>query len=187
MVNIIRIGTCGVLQPDVHLEDRVLPIGAVRLENASTFLVDGGYPAVASYEVILALIMGSESVETKYHIGLTASASDLYGAQGREIPVLSLRYPDLQAQLTLRRVSNFEMESSTPFTLCTLKGVRASTICAAIAERTRGALITPERERIAETTCIRAGPEAFRFLSKPDEQKSAAGKSYWFPVDIIIM
>ncbi len=181
----IRVGTCGALQTGIQLGDLVISTGAVRLENTSTFFVDEGYPAVASYEVVLALMMGAEAAGAKYHLGLTASGSGFYGAQGREIPDLPLRYPNLLEQLMARKVTNFEMESSTLFILSTLKGVRASTICTVVAQRPTGQFITPERKHEAERTCIRAGLEAFYYLARMDEQKQSAGKAYWLPTDLL--
>jgi uridine phosphorylase len=38
----IRVGSCGGLQPDVAVGDRIISSGAVRLENTSTYFVDEG-------------------------------------------------------------------------------------------------------------------------------------------------
>jgi uridine phosphorylase len=77
----IRVGSSGGLQAKVAIGDLVISTGAVRLENTSTGFVDPGYPAVAHHEVILALIAAADQVGAPYHVGLTASASGLFGAQ----------------------------------------------------------------------------------------------------------
>ncbi len=175
----IRVGSCGGLQPEMDVGDMVISTGAVRLENTSLFFVDEGYPCVASYEVVLALIAACEKNELTYHMGFTASASGFYGAQGRNIPGIPLKYPDLQERMTNMNVANFEMESSTLFTLASLKGLRASTICAVYASRPQGTFIGPDTKKEAERTCILAGLDAFKVLEKMDEQKKKSGSRFW--------
>ena len=81
---IIRVGSCGALHGNINLGDVVISSGAVRLEDTSLRFVDDNYPSIAHYEVILALIEASK--HESYHVGITAAASGLYAAQGREIP-----------------------------------------------------------------------------------------------------
>jgi uridine phosphorylase len=96
---IIRIGSCGSLQEEAGLGTLVISSGAVRLENTSLFFVTEGYPAIAAPEVVLALVETAETMKSPYTVGLTASASGFYGAQGREIPGFPVRFPDLPDQL----------------------------------------------------------------------------------------
>ncbi|MBZ0296499.1 MAG: nucleoside phosphorylase [Anaerolineae bacterium] len=181
---ILRVGTTGALQPQMHLEDLVISTGAVRLENTSAFFVQEGYPAVANYEVVLALIMAAEQQSVTYHVGLTATAPGFYAAQGRTVPGLPLRYPHLRDQLTECGVLNFEMETSTLLTLCGLKGVRAGTVCTAFAARTRGEFISTERKIPAEMQCVEVGLAAIHNLARMDAVKQAQGKTYWFPTEL---
>jgi uridine phosphorylase len=177
----IRIGSCGGLQPEMAVGDLVISTGAVRLENTSTYFVPDGYPAVANYEVVLALISAAEKLGYRYHVGLTASASGFYGAQGRKIPGLPLRYPKLQDEMAEYNVANFEMESSTLFILCNLKGVRASTVCAVYASRPHGTFISTKTKSRAERACILTGLEAFKILAQMDKMRKKRKKRYWYP------
>ncbi len=177
----IRVGTCGSLQPEIKNGDCVISSGAVRLEDTSTFFVNEGYPCVADYEVMLALITACEKENVKYHVGLTASASGFYGAQGRRIPGLPLRYPNLQEEMAAMKVANFEMEASTLFTMATLMGLRASCICLAVAHRTTGEFIAPDAKHRGERAALIAGLDALVELSNMDKKKAAAGKQYWYP------
>ena len=177
----IRVGSCGALKTELEVGHLVISTGAVRLENTSLFFVEEGYPAVADYEVVLALISACDSNRFTYHLGLTASASGFYGAQGRNIPGIPLRFPNLQEDMARMNVSNFEMESSTLFTLASLKGVRASTVCAVYANRPKGTFIDPETKHRAEKECIIAGLEGFKALERMDEDKRERGIEHWFP------
>jgi uridine phosphorylase len=177
----IRVGTCGGLQKFTELGDMVISSGAVRLEDTSTYFVHEGYPAIANHEVVLALIAAAEKEKLKYHVGLTASASGFYGSQGRKIPGIHIRQPNLPDELAAMNVYNFEMESSTLFNLCNMKGVRASTICEVIANRPDGTFIDPELKAKMEMKALIAGFEAFKNLEKMDKAKTAKGKKYWVP------
>jgi len=178
----IRVGTSGGLQEHVNQGDLVISTGAVRLEDTSKFFVVDGYPAVASYEPNLALVSACEAAQHPYHLGLTASASGFYGAQGRQIPGVHIKYPQLPDELSKMNVYNFEMESSTLFTLSTMLGLRASTICLVLNNRQRGTFIDPEGYKQGEKNCMIIGLEAFKYLEEMDLEKEKKGKKYWFPM-----
>ena len=174
----IRIGSCGALRPEIHLGDLIISTGAVKLENTSNFFVTEGYPAVAHHEVVLALIEATSERTLGYHVGLTASASGFYGAQGRKIPGFPIRYPNLPEELEKMRVMNFEMESSALFCLANLRGVRAGTVCAAYANRHHNQFIDSETKAQAELECIKAGLRAVEILHGMDRARGNA--KYWY-------
>jgi len=178
---IIRVGSCGGLQKRLALGDLVISSGAVRLENTSLFFVDEGYPAVANHEVVLALAEACKQLNFNSHIGLTASASGFYGAQGRNIPGFPLKHPKLQEKLSERNVLNFEMESSTLFTLGSLRGIRTGTICTVYANRFTNKFITTENKKEAEQNCIKSGLNACHILHKMDKIKSDKNLNTWLP------
>jgi len=180
----IRVGTCGALQEQINLGDMVISSGAVRLEDTSTYFVHEGYPAIAHHEVIMALMMASEKQNIPYHVGLTATASGFYGAQGRKIPGIYVRNPDLPEQMAAMNVYNFEMESSTIFNLANMKGLRASTICEAIANRPKGTFIDPELKAERETQALIIGLESLKIIEQMDKAKAAKNKAHWLPEKI---
>ena len=116
----IRVGSCGALQPEMRLGDLAITTGAVRLESTTSFFVHDGYPAVADYEAVAALIEAAERLGHRYHVGVTATAPGFFGAQGRPIPQLPIRYPDLAEEMARQRVMNFEMEASALLVLASL-------------------------------------------------------------------
>jgi len=181
---IIRVGTCGALQSSINLGDMVISTGAVRLENTSTFFVCEGYPAVAHHEVVLALIKAAHDEKIIHHVGLTATASGFYGAQGRNIPGLYVRNPDLPDELAKMNVYNFEMEASTIFTLMQTQNFRGGAICAAIASRPLGTFIDPETKHRAEKNAIITGLEGLRNLAKMDKHKKEFCRKHWVPKSI---
>jgi uridine phosphorylase len=178
---LIRIGSCGTLRDEVNIGDLVISTGAVRLENTSTFFVHEGFPALADYEVLMALIASAKSGGRRHHVGLTATAPGFYGAQCRSVEGFPLRRPGLIDELAAQGVLNFEMETSALLTLSLLRGLRAGAVCAVYAHRPSGRFIDEKNIPNAEEGCIRTGLEAVEVLGRMDAVKEAAGAARWTP------
>ena len=177
----IRVGSSGALQPEIGLGDLVISTGAVRLETTTNWFVHDGYPAVADYEAVIALIEAAERLGNTYHVGLTATSPGFFGAKGRPIPQLPLRDPDLAEDMARQRVMNFEMEASALLVLAGLARCRAGVVCAAYAQRTTGDFVTGEKKDAAEAACVETGLESLRILAEMDRRKEAAATDRWRP------
>jgi len=177
----IRVGSCGSLQPEIELGDLVISSGAVRLEATTSFFVHDGYPAVADYEAVVALVEAADRLGHRAHVGVTATAPGFFGAQGRPIPQLPIRYPDLAEEMARQRVLNFEMEASALMILAGLARSRAGVVCAVYAQRTTGAFVVGEAKERAEAACVETGLEGLRILAEMDRQKLAAATDRWRP------
>ena len=177
----IRVGSCGALQPEMSLGDLVITTGAVRLESTTSFFVHDGYPAVADYEAVVALIEAAERLGHRYHVGVTATAPGFFGAQGRPIPQLPIRYPDLAEDMARQRVLNFEMEASALLVLAGLGRCRAGVVCAVYANRTTGEFVSGEVKDAAEAACVETGLESLLVLVDMDRQKREARTDRWRP------
>jgi uridine phosphorylase len=80
----IRVGSTGAIQKGIHCGDVIISSAAVRLDYTSDCYVMPEYPAVASYEVLLALIEAAEGLGiSNYHVGVTATTADFYVGQNR--------------------------------------------------------------------------------------------------------
>jgi uridine phosphorylase len=178
----IRVGTTGALKREIKLGDLVISTGAVRLEGTSRHYAISEYPAVASFEVVLALIEAAESLGVNYHVGLTASSDSFY--VGQERPGFKDYLPPFQRGLIeyLRsmNVLNFEMEASVIFVLSNIYGLRAGAVCAAIANRETDEF----KPGVGVEDAIRVANEAVKILSEWDFEKERRGKKYITP-DII--
>jgi uridine phosphorylase len=163
------------------LGDLVISTGAVRLETTTNWFVHDGYPAVADYEAVIALIEAAERHGQRYHVGLTATAPGFFGAQGRPIPHLPIRYPDLAEDMARQRVMNFEMEASALLVLAGLARCRAGVVCAVYAQRTTGDFVTGAAKDAAEAACVETGLESLLILAEMDRRKQAAGTDRWRP------
>jgi uridine phosphorylase len=177
----IRVGSCGSLQPEIGLGELVITSGAVRLEATTSFFVHDGYPAVADYEAVVALVEAADRLGHRAHVGVTATAPGFFGAQGRPIPQLPIRFPDLAEEMARQRVLNFEMEASALLVLAGLAGSRAGVVCAVYAQRSTGEFVTGDEKGRAEAACVETGLEGLVILAEMDRQKRHAVAERWRP------
>lgn len=140
VTTMIRVGTCGGIQPHTKVGDLVITTGAVRLEGTSKEYVRTEYPAVANYRVVLALIEAAESLGIRYHVGITASTDSFYTGQGR--PSFGGYFPSFQehlvSDLQQAKVQNFEMEASCLLTLGSIFGLQTGCVSVVVADRIGG-------------------------------------------------
>jgi uridine phosphorylase len=177
----IRIGSCGALQPGMSTGDLVISTGAVRLETTTNWFVHEGYPALAHHEAILALVEAAEGLGHPYHVGVTATAPGFFGAQGRPIPQLPIRYPDLADEMARQGILNFEMEASALLVLAALGRCRAGVVCAVFANRRTGEFVEGEGKDRAEAAAVETGLESLRILAEMDRQQQTARAARWRP------
>lgn len=177
----IRCGSCGGLQPELKLGDLAISQASLRLDKTTYYYVPDTYPAIADTEVVLALAQSCKKVNATFHLGLTASAPGFFGPQGRELPGFPIRFPQLPQELTRCGVMNFEMETSTLFTLAKLRGVRAGAVCAVFGSRTQDQFGSPQEREEAEARCIDAALHAYVCLEKMDQEKAKTQTPIWIP------
>jgi len=173
----IRVGSTGAIQADIDCGDLIISTAAVRLDCTSNCYIMLEYPAVASYEVLLALIEASESLGiSNYHVGITATTADFYAGQNRPAASIS-RMEDLLPTLQKAKVLNFEMETATLFTLANLYGLRAGSVCAVYANRCRNEF----KSGAGEENAIKVANEAAKILYEWDAKKRENKKHWLFP------
>ena len=172
----IRVGSCGAIQPAVDVGDLVITTGAVRQEGTSDEYVRGDYPATADGEVVSALVAAAERLGHTYHTGITMSADSFYAGQGRPgFEGFEAAGSDaLVAELQAANVTNVEMEASAILTVASVYGLRAGAVCSVYANRTTGEFRTEGESRAAETASL-----AVALLARMDEVKREAGADRW--------
>ncbi|MDG6939523.1 MAG: uridine phosphorylase [Nitrososphaerota archaeon] len=176
---LLRVGTTGGLSKRIGIGDLIITTGAVRLDGTSGQYVMPGYPAVASYEVVTALVEAAERSGARYHVGITASSDSFYTGQGRPgfRGYRSHASEVLLEDVRRANVLNFEMETSTLFTLSGIYGSRAGSVCAVVANRETGEFV----QDAGVDGAIRVANEAVKTLSQWDSLKSGKGKKNFFP------
>ena len=120
----VRTGTCGGIKLDVKSNDLVIATGAVRHEGASREYAPIEFPAVADFDITLALRQASEELGYCTHTGVVQCKDSFYGQHSPEkSPVY---YELLQKWESWKRlgVKASEMESAAMFVVASALGCR---------------------------------------------------------------
>lgn len=178
-IAVIRAGSCGGLRPDVELGELVITQASYRLEETTLAFVGPGFPAAAHPEATLALLWAAEELGVPHRMGITATASGFYGAQGRELPGFPPRDREIERKLARQGVTNLEMETSALLTLSTLRGFRAGAVCAVYANRVHDTFIDTEHKVVAEQRCVEVGLRALDRLAQLGDARGE--RRCWHP------
>lgn len=165
---IVRVGTCGGLQPDIVSGDLVVATAAVDRTGYGRLTVPDGYPAVADVHLTHALLAAAAAVEQPVYQGIVLSSDSFY--QGVDTPHQA-PYPVLSAA----GVVAVEMECAALFIVGSLRGVQTAAILAVdgnvLGQRETMASYTPQREvvRLAVEAEIRIALRALRLSAENGE------------------
>ena len=78
--NIIRVGSAGAIQENIHLYDLVLGQGACTDSNwASQFHLPGTFAPIASFELLQEAVKAAKAHGARYHVGNINSSDVFYG------------------------------------------------------------------------------------------------------------
>ncbi len=163
----IRVGTTGAIQKNIKVGDVIITTGSLRLDGASTHYAPIEYPAVASYEIVSALIQGAKTTGVDYHLGITASCDTFYPGQERYDSFSGYVIRKFQGSLKewqKLNVLNYEMESSTLFVVCSTLGLRGGCISGVVVNRTEQEKVKKEAVVLAEKNATQIAIEAMRYL-----------------------
>lgn len=175
----IRVGSTVAIQENIECRDLIFSSAAVRLDGTSNCYIMPEYPAVASFEVLQALIEAAESLGIKnYPVGITATTADFYAGQSRHTTAsYQSSTENLLSLLKRAKVLNFEMETATLFTLASLYGLRAGSVYAVFANRCRNEF----RTGAGEENAIMVASETIKILREWDKKKMHEEKRWLFP------
>lgn len=116
--NMIRIGSCGALQPRVKIGDLILVSGAVRDDGASKTYIDSIFPAVPDSELLFACVTAATERRYRFHTGIVRSHDSFYTDREAEI----------DAYWSQRGVLGADMETAALYTIGHLRGIRTMSI-----------------------------------------------------------
>ncbi len=116
--NMIRIGSCGALQPKVKIGDLILVSGAVRDDGASKTYINPVFPAVPDSELLFACVSAAKERGFRYHTGIARSHDSFYTDQEAEI----------DAYWSKRGVLGADMETAALYTIGHLRNIRTMSI-----------------------------------------------------------
>ena len=171
MLNILRIGTCGAIQPEIPLGAFILSHISVGCDGLLNWYENRDKIALPDIEEAFKkhvhwnkhlpdpyFVRAGEEMVRRFEKdtvkGMTISASGFYGPQGRVVR-LGLAMPDMLQDFESFeykgwKITNFEMEGSALAGLAAQLGHNAATICCAIAHRYHKGANTDYKPRVAE-------------------------------------
>ena len=166
----IRTGTCGGIDLNVKSGDIVVATGAIRYEHTSLEYAPIEFPAVADFDITLALRQASEELGYCTHTGVVQCKDSFYGQHSPEkSPVY---YELLQKWESWKRlgVKASEMESAALFVVAAARGVRCGSCFHAVwnQEREKAGMFMPMTEDTSGA--IRVGIEAVKKLILADKK-----------------
>ena len=171
-LNLLRIGTCGAVQPDIPLGAYIYSEISIGCDGLLSWYKDGEKLMLKDYEAAFKkhcgwkeglanpyFVKAGEAMtarfrDTDVRMGMTVSAPGFYGPQGRSlrlepvIPGLVDKFESFSYEG--HRITNIEMESSAIAGLGGLLGHNAGTICCAIANRHRKEAFPDYKSRMKE-------------------------------------
>ena len=132
---LIRIGGTGALKEEINCGDMIISTACMRGGGVSDFYAPKEYPAVASFEVVDALIEACRKHHQPYQKGIGSSVGSFFAGQAREALGKSFHPEDLIEKYQNLNILNMEMEAETIMTLGSIFGVLTGAICAVHANR----------------------------------------------------
>jgi len=148
----LRVGTTGAIQANINPGDVIVTQASVRLDGASLHFAPMEFPAVADFETTTAMVAACREMGIEPHIGITASSDTFYPGQERYDTVsgrVTRRFKGSMQEWQELGVLNYEMESSTLFTMCASQGWRAACVAGVIVNRTQQEI--PDEETMKKT------------------------------------
>jgi uridine phosphorylase len=168
----IRVGTCGAMQPELHVGQLVMACAAVRDEGTSRQYAPIEYPAVATPDVVAALRRAATEQGFEHHVGVVHTTDSYYAQhEPARMPVgSSLAYRhDAYRQLG---VLCSEMETATVFVVGSALRRRVGAVLAVAGNRLSGEHLDSAEMRHRRDGAIRdaiqTAIDAVRLLGDPE-------------------
>ncbi len=165
----IRMGTSGGMQEDVIGGDIVIASGAIRAEGTSREYAPIEYPAVATFDVVNALVSGARKNDARYHVGVCQCKDSFFGQHEPETKPVG---PDLlykwDAWIKCGCLCS-EMESSTLFIVGDYLRARTGAVLLVVANQERAKKGLPNPQVHDMEIVYRTTIDAIRELIKLDK------------------
>ena len=140
----VRMGTSGAMQEFTRVGDKVIATGAVRYEGTSVQYMPIEFPAVASHDMVTALVNSASDAKLNYHTGIVQSKDSFYGQHTpEEMPIASELLQKWDAWIK-GGVLCSEMEAATLFVVGSYRKLRTGAVLLVAGDQARGESLTTE-------------------------------------------
>lgn len=167
----LRVGTCGGMQLDVKSGDIVIATGSIRMEGTSREYAPIEFPAVANFNVALAMRQAAEKLGLPWHMGVVQSKDSFYGQHEPEKhPVGYELLNKWDAWIKCGTLAS-EMESAALFIVASYLRVRAGACFLVMANQERAKAGLDNHQVHDTDSAIKTAVEAIRLLIREDREK----------------
>lgn len=124
----IRIGTCGGMQPELIPGTLILPTGAIRMEGTTREYLPLEFPAVPDFDLLCSLTAAAAERGCRYRTGVVQCKDSFYGQHSPQtMPVRQKLLNNWQAWKEGGALAS-EMESAALFITAAVRHVRCATV-----------------------------------------------------------
>ena len=161
---LIRVGTCGSMREEITEGDVVIATGAARDEGTSHQYLPPGMPAIAHFDVVLALRDAALAADVRHTLGVVVTTDSFYAQRDTATMPLGDR---LAAKWRAWQASGCvaaEMETATLLAVATARGLRAGSVLAVIDRIAPVLTPMPPPDRLPIAPTIDVAVDALRRL-----------------------
>ncbi len=148
--NLIRIGTCGAMQPQVKIRDVVMAMGVSTNSNyLNCFGLEGSYSCICSFDLLKKAVDVADKFGMKYHVGNILCSDNFYYP---EKPKTGLDWTDMG-------ILACEMESAALYSNAAHAGVNAFSMFTVSDSLVTGEVTTAEERQTSFTDMMKIALE----------------------------
>lgn len=167
----IRVGTCGGMDLDVQSGDVVIASAAVRFEGTTKEYAPIEYPAVADFDVTIALKNAANKLKLRNHVGVVQCKDAFYGQHRPEtLPNKNELLSKWDAWCALGCKAS-EMESAALFIVGSYLKVKVGSCFLVVANQERAKRNLPNEQVHDTEMAIKVAIEALKDLIDQDKNK----------------
>ena len=150
----VRMGTSGAMQDFTRVGDKVIATGAVRYEGTSVQYMPIEFPAVASHDMVAALVNSAADAKLNHHTGIVQSKDSFYGQHNPEgMPIAAELLQKWEAWVK-GGVLCSEMEAATLFVVGSYRKLRTGAVLLVAGDQAKGESLTKEEYKQNMTESI---------------------------------
>ena len=167
----IRMGTCGGIALPVMGGDAVIATAAIRMEGTSREYAPIEFPAVADFDVVMAIKQAAQKMGVTHHLGIVQCKDAFYGQHNPEIMPVSYELLNKWEAWKRLGVLASEMESAALFVVASFLKVRCGSVFFVVGNQERENL-GMDNPKLHDTTRIcELAVESIRQLIENDKAK----------------
>jgi uridine phosphorylase len=166
---LLRVGTCGSLQPHVKAGEMVISVASIRDEGTTKQYVPVEFPAVASFEIVRELVAISTKTDVPCHVGITHCKDSFY-SEYPEYTSFPLETSNRWATWQRANALATEMEAACLFVLGVLRGCRTGAILSVVGSVLDETLIS---DQSSVSHAVAVAVEAMQRVIRNDAAKTS--------------